>query len=160
MQRSIYLIHGIFHSFLNPQIHQGVTECPPHVEFHRQIINPLKSFNRKEQIKIYLNYAIHKIITINVKKNCKQTVQGPTKCSKNLLFGFLNIALLLHNDCWSVCSLNWCLLFQGVVSLGQTFTLGSSLYHVCWVRSHLDIKWSLTVVARDFRYSSVPALCL
>ena len=74
MQRSIYLIHGIFHSFLNPQIHQGVTECPPHVEFHRQIINPLKSFNSKEQIKIYLNYAIHKIITINVKKNCKLTV--------------------------------------------------------------------------------------
>ena len=39
-------------------------------------------------------------------------------------------------------------------------TFGSSLYHVCWVLNHLDIRWSLTVVDNDLRYSLAPALCL
>ena len=52
-----YLIHGIFHSFLNAEIHQGVTKRSAHVKLHRQVVHSLECNNNWIETRIFCNTA-------------------------------------------------------------------------------------------------------
>ena len=56
-----YLIHGIFHSFLNAEIHQGVTKRSAHVKLHGQVVHSLEC-----------NTNWIKTLLLNVHVECKE----------------------------------------------------------------------------------------